>query len=342
MPEMMERLLELAPDDTLDEFEIVEFIGEGKSRFAKTYKSNSSSAIKLFVASDKKPAYPLLYEKFQREAEILEILRDSPNVINHITEFRESGVHNSIKKFAPYYVMELMESDLEKLLTDPKLTLPLATKLGVIIQVISAAMDFHKLGICHRDLYAPNILYKTVDGEIICKVGDFGSAKDISRPQTNPYFEATGNNGYSSPEASVGLLGGDGVSEELMRKSDIFALGLMMYNVLSGTGSRQESMHTAIAGVNGMARASNMYSEKTTIQERIDFLRDTAMPTLQVGFSKIVNITENDILDSEKVAIQLTGIMKRMLTLNYKTRLGDLSELRNELTEIKATIEAQL
>ncbi|MFZ2835817.1 MAG: protein kinase [Candidatus Saccharimonadales bacterium] len=342
MPEISEiqdRLVELNPDDVLDEFEVKKFLGEGKSRFAKTYESKSDSAIKLFVASHRKPAYPLLYEKFQREVEILDVLSASPHVMNRVTEFRERGVHNTVSRFAPYYVMELMEGDLEKLLIEPDLVLSLPAKLGIITQIISAAIDFHKLGICHRDLYTPNILYKTVDGEIVCKVADFGSAKDIHRPQTNPYFEPTGNNSYSSPEAAVGLLGGDTVSEELMRESDVFALGLMMYEIL--TGSRQEAVHTAIAGVNGMARQNDMYSDKTTMDERIAFLHETAMPTMEVGISKIVDITENDILDSEELAIRLTKIMRSMLKLDYTTRLSDLSELSNELTQIKLLVEAR-
>jgi len=341
MTEVKERLLDLLPDDTLDEFEVKKFLGAGLSRFARTFESKSNSAIKLFVASDKKLAYPLLYEKFQREAEILELMKDSPYIMNRVTGFREFGTHNETDKFAPYYVMELMEGDLDELLIDPDLTLPLISKLEIIIQIISAAIDFHAKGICHRDLYTPNVLYKVSGGEIICKVADFGSAKDIHRPQTSPYFAPTGNNSYSSPEAAVGMLGGDDVTEELMIKSDVFALGLMMYTILSGTGARQEALHTSIAGVVGMARQQNMYSEKTTMDQRRDFLSETAMPTLVVGYGKIVDITENDILEDEELALTLTNIIKRMLTLDYKTRTGDLTELNEELSKIKVNLEAK-
>ena len=153
-----------------------------------------------------------LLERFYREARAAGGLQH-PNIVT-IYEMAESAG-------APFIAMEYLEGEsLEKLIAR-KPALPLATKLGHMVQACRALDYAHRRGVVHRDVKPANIMV-TRDG--IVKVVDFGIARiaDTSKTQTGALL---GTLGYMSPEQLRGQQGA--------ASCDIWALGVVLYELLA-------------------------------------------------------------------------------------------------------------
>lgn len=122
-----------------------------------------------------------------------------------------------------YMVMEYIEgaSTLRSLCQQDNL-IPVDRAIGYFRQTADALEHAHKHGIIHRDIKPSNLML-TKDGRI--KVGDFGIARRLSAEQTQVvgWF---GSPMYMSPEQAR--------DEELSGRSDLFSLGVVMYQVLTG------------------------------------------------------------------------------------------------------------
>ncbi len=129
--------------------------------------------------------------------------------------------------------MDLIEgSSLASLIKKEK-HLPVDRALNIFIQLSSALSHAHQNGIVHRDLKPSNVLLTEQNGETdVCKIVDFGIAKllphegrdAVSLTQTGDVF---GSPLYMSPEQCKG--------EKLDAKADIYSMGCLMYESLSGT-----------------------------------------------------------------------------------------------------------
>ena len=161
--------------------------------------------------------------RFRAEAAILARIRH-PNAVS-VYDF------GFVAGF-PYLVMELIEGDsLRKTIRDGnRLSLELILRIGE--QVCSAIHHAHSQGVIHRDLKPDNILLSTLaDGSEHATVLDFGIAKIISGENSaeTPLTETgvlVGTPQYMSPEQIR--------SQPLDARSDIYALGLILYELLSG------------------------------------------------------------------------------------------------------------
>jgi serine/threonine protein kinase/tetratricopeptide (TPR) repeat protein len=153
-----------------------------------------------------------LLERFYREARAAGGLQH-PNIVT-IYEMAESGG-------APFIVMEYLEGEsLEKLIAR-KPSLPLATKVGYVVQACRALDHAHRHGVIHRDVKPANIVV-TRDG--VVKVVDFGIARlaDASKTQTGTLV---GTLAYLSPERIRG--------EQADARCDIWAMGVVLYELLA-------------------------------------------------------------------------------------------------------------
>lgn len=165
-------------------------------------------------------------DRFEREATICALLAEKTI---HIVRVRDYGVDT---QEVPYYVMEFLEGESLSDLIRQR-ALPLSRFLKVIRQTCLGLQCAHegiifkgeKNKIIHRDIKPSNILLieDATLGELV-KILDFGIAKLIeeNREQTHSFM---GTLAYCSPEQMEG--------KELDNRSDIYSLGVMMYEMLA-------------------------------------------------------------------------------------------------------------
>ena len=136
---------------------------------------------------------------------------------------------------APYLVMEYVEGQsLQKLLSRENRTLLLSTTLYLIQEVAEALHYAHAQGVVHRDIKPANIL---VDADGHAKIADFGIAKLNQTDLTVP-GQVLGSPAYMAPEQ----LRDEGVDA----RSDLFSLGVILYQMLTGHRPFQGNSTTTV------------------------------------------------------------------------------------------------
>ena len=175
---------------------------------------------------------PRAGERFQREARAAARLKH-PNVVAiHDFGTTEEGLQ--------YLVMELVEGDsLRRLIKQQGVIAP-ATAVEIIRQVCEALDDAHQHNVIHRDIKPDNIIVRSTANGWRVKVLDFGIAKlrdDIAGNLTQT-GSIVGTPHYMSPEQCLG--------EELDSQSDIYSLGVVVYEMLTGLVPFNSSTSSAV------------------------------------------------------------------------------------------------
>lgn len=154
-----------------------------------------------------------LRQRFYREAQAAGGLQH-PNIVTVYEMGEEEGV--------PFIAMEYLEGESLDAVLSKNTQIPMAQKLGYLVQVCRALSYAHQHGIVHRDIKPGNIVV-TRDGAV--KVVDFGIARivDTSKTQTGVLV---GTLAYMSPQ----LLKGERADE----RSDIWAVGVVSYELFAG------------------------------------------------------------------------------------------------------------
>jgi eukaryotic-like serine/threonine-protein kinase len=164
--------------------------------------------------------------RFTEEAQVLARLRH-PN----ITQVYEAGVAAALvpgEEGQPWFAMEFVES--ARSLTDFAREERLSTRAKVeLLCVVCAAVEYgHQRGVIHRDLKPGNIL---VDRDGRPRVIDFGIARVVDEDASATLTrtgDVVGTLNYMSPEQ----IGGD--TAELDTRTDVYALGVVLYELLAG------------------------------------------------------------------------------------------------------------
>lgn len=196
-----------------DRYEIIDKVGSGGMADvykAKCHRLNRFVAMKILKAEfsdDKK-----FVEKFRAEAQSAAGL-SHPNVVNVYDVGEENGMY--------YIVMELVEGITLKSFIERKGKLEVKEAVGIAVQIAQGMEAAHSNHIVHRDIKPQNIIISK-EGKV--KVTDFGIAKAATSDTITS--NAMGSVHYLSPEQARG-----GFSDE---KSDIYSLGVTMYEMLTG------------------------------------------------------------------------------------------------------------
>ncbi len=204
----------LKPGTLINErYEIIEMIGSGGMANvykAKCHKLNRFVAFKVLKSeySDDKN----FVKKFREEAQACAGL-SHPNIVNIYDVGNDEDIY--------FIVMELIEGITLKSYIERKGKLEIKEAVGIAIQISRGMEAAHLNHIVHRDIKPQNIIISR-EGKV--KVTDFGIAKAIN---SNTITASTmGSVHYLSPEQARG-----GYSDE---KSDIYSLGVTLYEMLSG------------------------------------------------------------------------------------------------------------
>ena len=214
----------LGGDQFNDKYEINGVLGRGG--MSLVYKARHRAlgkdfAIKFMDVSKTKDIEYL--KRFQLEAQSLSQMEHP-----HIVGIHDYGVSES--KY-PYIVMDYVEGlSLFRVLNrfEP---FPLSRCLDIFKQSCKGIEHAHKQGIIHRDLKPANIILSKKDGKEHVFIVDFGVAKkvdthDKASEQLTKEGKVFGTTTYMSPEHCLG--------QQLDQRSDVYAFGCIMYEVLSG------------------------------------------------------------------------------------------------------------
>ena len=199
-----------------DRYEIIRSIGEGG--MANVYLGydtilDRNVAIKVLrgdLSNDEK-----FVRRFQREALSASSLAH-PNIVEMYDVGEDDGTY--------YIVMEYVEGKTLKQLLKKRGTLTLSEAIDIMSQLTDGMAHAHDSYIIHRDLKPQNIMIKD-DGQI--KITDFGIAMALNSTQLTQTNSVMGSVHYLPPEQASGK--GSTI------KSDIYSMGIIFYELLSGS-----------------------------------------------------------------------------------------------------------
>ena len=206
----------LSPGDTLDHYKldaVVAHSGMGTLYRATDLGHGRTVAIK--IPHPEMEADPVLLERFRREQEIGQLF-EHPGIVK---------TYNSEERSRLYMVLEWVEGRLLRSLLNEERVLPVDRAVKMTMALCDAMDAMHKRGIVHRDLKPENVM---VDDRDNIKIIDFGIAmkEDARRITHVGVTSMLGTPDYISPEQVQGKRGD--------QRSDIYALGIMLYEMLTG------------------------------------------------------------------------------------------------------------
>jgi len=198
-----------------DRYMIVKHIGSGG--MADVYVAmdtllNREVAVKVLRGELSNDPVALL--RFQREAQASCALIH-PNIVEMYDVGEDNGAH--------FLVMEYIRGKTLKQLIHLRGALAIDEAVAIMKQLVSATHEAHKRGIIHRDIKPQNVLVKD-DGTI--KMVDFGIALAHDALQLTQSDSVMGSVHYLAPELAKG--------EQATVQSDIYALGIVFFELLSG------------------------------------------------------------------------------------------------------------
>jgi serine/threonine protein kinase/Flp pilus assembly protein TadD len=267
-------------------FELIAPIGQGG--MGEVYRgidtaSGDPVAVKLLRAEVVSQT-PGLLERFEREGAALRQL-NHPNIVKMLASVEEAGQH--------YLVMEYVGGGSLRDLLNRQPQLPIRRVLEIALDLADALTRAHRLKIIHRDLKPGNVLLAD-DGTP--RLTDFGVARMMDSPEhLTQLGSVVGTYAYLSPEACQG--------EELDARADIWAFGVILFEMLTGKSPFE---HEQVATI--------LYSIiNNPLPDLIALRPDTPAP--------------------------LVRLIYRMLEKNRDRRLGSVRQVGAELESLLQTLD---
>jgi tetratricopeptide (TPR) repeat protein/serine/threonine protein kinase len=257
------------PGATIGPYKLLELIGEGGMGAVWMAEQREpvqrKVALKIIKAGmDTRQ----VVARFEAERQALALM-DHPNIA---TVF-DGGTTSSGR---PYFVMELVKGvPITRYCDEHRLT-P-RERLELFLPVCHAIQHAHTKGIIHRDVKPANILVAPYDGRPVPKIIDFGVAKATGRRLTERtlftgFGAVIGTFEYMSPEQA------ELNNQDIDTRSDIYALGVLLYELLTGTTplSRERLKQAAFTDVLRIIREEEPARPSTRLSESKDTLPSIA------------------------------------------------------------------
>ena len=200
-------------------FEIEKQLGAGGmgtvylATFLKTGQQVALKVLSPGLVMDQK-----VLSRFEREMEILQKLRHK-----HIVRYYWGGTI----KGQPLYAMEIMDGGSLEDWLRRKGRLSWEQTIDCARHVCRALEHAHNVGIVHRDLKPANLFLSNLSKKGYLKLGDFGIARDTQATALTAAGSTVGTYAYMAPEQITG-------TSPITRKTDLYALGCVMYELLTG------------------------------------------------------------------------------------------------------------
>ena len=209
-------MTEIHPGDQLDHYRIDALVA--RSGMASIYRAtdlNTGRQVAIKLPHPEMESDPIFFDRFHRELDIGRKL-DHPGVMKVL----EDGDGSQL-----YMVMEWVDGRLLREILHEHTKLPVERAIKIAVAILDVLDYIHRNGVVHRDLKPENIM---IDDEDRVKLIDFGIAGQAGarRLTFTKLTETMGTPEYISPEQVKGKRG-DG-------RSDIYALGVMLYEMLTG------------------------------------------------------------------------------------------------------------
>ncbi len=204
------------PGDQLDHYRIENVVARsGMASIFRGTDLRDGRAVAIKIPHPEMESDPVFFERFHREEEIGARL-DHPGVMKVFADNDRSRV---------YMVMEWVDGRLLRQILNEQKKLPVERAVRIAVGICEALDYIHTHGVVHRDLKPENIM---VNGNDRVKLIDFGIAANAGsrRITFTKLSETMGTPDYISPEQVKGKRGD--------ARSDIYALGVMLYEMLTG------------------------------------------------------------------------------------------------------------
>jgi serine/threonine-protein kinase len=210
-------------------------------RYRLESKLGSGGMSTVYLAQDEvldRPvAVKLLHREISEEADQLERFRrearaaarlSHPNLVSVIDAGEDEG--------RPYIVFEYVEGDTLKRRIQEDGPLPLDEAVAYAIEIGRGLIAAHGRRLVHRDVKPQNVL---IDGDGRAKVTDFGIARSLEGKGMTATGRVLGTTDYVSPEQAMG--------EDVDERSDVYSLGVVLYEMLSGEVPFQAETQVGVA-----------------------------------------------------------------------------------------------
>ena len=227
-------------------YQLEEFVGKGGMALvfrATDMRTGHDVAVKIL-----RPEFngdEEFIERFRREA-LAASKMSHHNIVNLLDVGNEDNYH--------YLVLEYMRGRTLKAVIADKGKLPESIAAQIAIRILSALQHAHSNGIIHRDLKPGNVL---VNAEGHIKVADFGIARVAGSNTLSKNDSVIGSAHYFSPEQARG--------EDVTVASDIYSVGVVMYEMLTGRVPFDGDTPVAIA----LQHISSLPQPLTALEESV-------------------------------------------------------------------------
>ncbi len=266
-----------------DRYEIIEELGKGgmgKVFRVEDKKIKEEVALKLIkpeIAADKKTI-----ERFSNELKFARKIAHR-NVCKMYDLGEEEGTY--------YITMEYVPGEDLKSFIRRSRQLNVGTAISLAKQVSEGLSEAHRLGVVHRDLKPQNVM---IDKEGNARIMDFGVARSVTGKGITGAGVMIGTPEYMSPEQVEG--------KEADQRSDIYSLGIMLYEMLTG---------------------------------RVPFEGDTAFA---IGIKQKSESPQDPREFNSQISDDLSRVILKCLEKDKEKRFQSASEVRSELSRIEQGI----